>query len=1041
MPALRGVFVRTIFFGLVLLGLLVPDSSFSQTGTTRGKEFYISALPNAATTNGNELRLFLTTLNDANVRLEVLGMGYEREFFMTANSSFIVDIPDQFLPSLAEEIEQIGIYVQADAEINMYAINQANATTDGAMILPWASLGDYYMIHSYNVPPPQVSVTPQQFAVQATEDSTIIDITFSAQISVQDNITYQAGETIELRLNRGEQIIYNSTGDMSGTTVRARPGPDGECRKIAVFAGHLTTLVGEEQGPDHLYEQMYAVADWGKEYVMIPSETRFTGDLVKILAAENNTRVRVLGGVDVLDRGESIIYDFDEVTYIEADKPVSAIQLTKGRNADSDLRGNSFADPFMTFLSPSNQTVNELAFILMTNQRMEGHYVNVVTPTENLEVYINNTDISDRFNPVPGKPEYSWASFSLNPTFYRMSSPNGFVAHAYAFGEAESIGYALGGDLGDFRVTIDDEQQGLVSDGNFEAVVCEASELTLAVSSEIAALKDAYTEFTWDMGDGTILTGDTVRHNYGGPGDYPVRMTASKALSSCSNVFVDRLVRIVPDGIEAISGPASVCPDAQDIVYDALGTLTDYSYQWFVDGGTIDGSSTGTSIAIDWNIADPGARVRVLARSPSGCLSDTLDYPVVLNEFLEPLRPIGPTQLCTVDITNLIYYTPPATGSVYTWQIDGGTILSGQGTNQVSVEWNGIGTHSIWYTESTTTTSSLCDGTSPPLEVIVYEPLTSTPEVTPVTCFGEADGSISLSITGGLGPYTVAWNSGDTGVQVTGRIAGAYNYTVTDALGCELEQMVEMTQPQPLSGFVNVNDAVCNGFRGSATAEISGGTAPYTYEWSVTGLPNARTAPGLGRGSYSVRVTDVNDCEINLNFSVEEPSELVADLTMEQACPGADDGRLVVDVSGGVAPYTYNWAFAPTNNDPELAGITDGTYSLNVVDAAGCTLNLTGVVTNQTPRITLPTAFSPNGDGQNDFFGAVFNCVLDFRMVVYNRWGNVVFSANQIDQGWDGTFEGQLAPNGSYTYDVQYSGVLNGTPFVENVRGFFKVVR
>lgn len=1041
MPDLRRVFVRTTFLGLVLLGALVLNQSLAQTGTTRGREFYISVMPNAATTNDNQIRIYLATLNEANVRMEVIGTDYTQAFLMTPNSSFILDIPNTYYPTGTEIIEQIGIYIESDAEINAYALNQANATTDGAMILPWASLSDYYMVHSYNVPPPQTSVTPQQFAILATEDSTMVDITFSAPTTVDGNVTHQAGESIVVELMRGQQIIYNSTGDMSGTIVRSRPAANGDCKKIAVFAGHLTTLVGTEQGPDHLYEQMYAVADWGTEYVMIPSETRFTGDVVKVLAAEDNTQVRVLGGVDVLNQGESVLYDFDEVTYIEADKPISVIQLTKGRQADSNIRGDQFADPFMTFLSPANQTVNELAFILMTNFRMERHYVNVVTPSENLAVFLNDQDISDRFRLVPGNTDYSYASFSLNPTFHRLASPNGFVAHAYAFGEAESIGYALGGDLGDFRVRIEDEQQGVVSDGNFAATICEASELTLTVGSDIAALKDVYTVFEWDMGDGTVLLGDTVRHNYGEPGSFPVRMTASKAGSNCSNVFVDRLIQIIPDGIEGIIGPASVCPDAQDINYEATGTLDGYTYEWFVDGGNVDGSRFGTSVTVDWAIADPGARVRVLARSPTGCLSDTINFDVVLNEFLEPLRPIGPAQLCTEDITSIGYFTPPATGSTYTWEVDGGTIVSGQGTNQVQVAWNGIGTHSIWYTESTSTVSSLCDGTSPPLQVTVFDPLVATPEITPVSCFGQSDGRIRLEVSGGLGPYEVRWATGETGIQVGSRSAGTYSVTVTDALGCELEQEVIMTQPQALSGFMEIQDAVCNGFRGTARAVISGGTAPYSYDWSTDVPTTSSLADQLGRGQYSVRVTDVNDCEIILNFDIAEPSALVAELTMEQACPGASDGRLVVDVSGGVAPYTYNWEFAPGQNDSELSDITDGSYNLSVVDAAGCTLDLTGVVTNQTPRISIPTAFSPNGDGDNETFGPVYNCALDFRMIIYNRWGNVVFSSTDIDTGWDGNFEGKPVPAGSYTYDAQYSGVLNGTPFVENVRGYLKVVR
>lgn len=1026
---------------LTLLGLLFAHISYSQTGTTRGEEFYISMMPNASNVNDNEIRIYFSTLVRANVSVEIIGSDFKQNFVLAANTELDIFIPAEFFPVNTEQIEAIGIYVESDAEISVYAINQANATTDGSMILPYTSLGDEYLINSYNVLPPQTSITPQQFSVLATEDSTLVDITFTARTNIENVFSFQAGESTTIELMRGEQIYFSSVDDMTGTLVRSRPADDGTCKKIAVFAGHNTTLVGPEQGPDHLYNQMYPVSEWGKEYVALPFETRFTGDPIKILAAENNTRVTINGSPITLNRGQWSITEVLAPTYIAADKPISVIQLTKGRQADNDIRADEFADPFMFALSPANQIVKDLGFVVMTTPRMVRHYVQVVTLTQNLNVTLNGNDISDRFEPVAANPVYSHATFTLNPAFHQMSSTNGFVAHSYAFGEAESIGYALGGDLGDFDVTIEDSQLGIVSNGNFAATICQASELTLTVSSDIPALKDAYTVFEWDMGDGTILYGDVVKHKYAGPGQYAIRMTAFRGSNNCTSVFVDRLIEVVPDGIEAIEGPVSVCPDAEDIVYNAAGIIPDYTYEWFVDGGSIDGSRTGTSVTIDWDIANPGARVRVVARSPIGCLSDTLDLPIVLNEFLEPARPTGPAQLCTEDISAIGYNTFPANGSTYTWFADGGTIVSGQGTHEVLVEWDGIGTHSIWFVESATTNSSLCDGTSPPLEVIVYDPLIITPAITPVSCFGESDGMINLDISGGLGPYDVRWRTGEAGETLTGLVAGDYTVVVTDALGCILEQEVSMSQPALLEGFMDVQDALCNGFRGTATANVNGGVAPYRYEWSTNAVTNTNTLDRLNSGSYSVRITDANDCEINLNFRVEEPSALVAELTMEQACPDAADGSLSLDVTGGTAPYTYNWVFDPSESASSVTDIAAGNYDVTVVDAAGCSLELNGEVTNLTPRINFPTAFSPNGDGWNDEFKAVFNCALDFRMLIFNRWGNIIFQSRDINVGWNGEVDGEPAPDGSYTYEIQYNGTFNGRPFFETVRGYIRVAR
>lgn len=163
--------------------MLFLNQSFAQTGTTRGKEFYISILENSATTEAHKVKMFLSTFNQASVGLEV-GTGFNQNLFLTPNSWVIVDIPDAYFHTAPEIKEQIGIYIGSDEEISAFVVNQATATTDGSMPLPVASMEDYYMINSYNVLPPLTRVTPQQLSLLATEDSTIVDIIFTAPTDI-----------------------------------------------------------------------------------------------------------------------------------------------------------------------------------------------------------------------------------------------------------------------------------------------------------------------------------------------------------------------------------------------------------------------------------------------------------------------------------------------------------------------------------------------------------------------------------------------------------------------------------------------------------------------------------------------------------------------------------------------------------------------------------------------------------------------------------------------------------------------------------------
>ncbi|MBO6759585.1 MAG: gliding motility-associated C-terminal domain-containing protein, partial [Roseivirga sp.] len=122
-------------------------------------------------------------------------------------------------------------------------------------------------------------------------------------------------------------------------------------------------------------------------------------------------------------------------------------------------------------------------------------------------------------------------------------------------------------------------------------------------------------------------------------------------------------------------------------------------------------------------------------------------------------------------------------------------------------------------------------------------------------------------------------------------------------------------------------------------------------------------------------------------------------------------------------------------------GFKQGTYSVTVTDANGCTTTGSQIVEEATPKIVLPNAFSPNGDGSNETFRPSNSCPVEYQLTIYNRWGNVIFHTNDISLGWDGTFNGSDAPEGKYSYFASWVIEANNITSTEEVRGEFKLIR
>ncbi len=221
-------------------------------------------------------------------------------------------------------------------------------------------------------------------------------------------------------------------------------------------------------------------------------------------------------------------------------------------------------------------------------------------------------------------------------------------------------------------------------------------------------------------------------------------------------------------------------------------------------------------------------------------------------------------------------------------------------------------------------------------------------------CFGEATARFSLSVQGGKKPYTYDWYRNgkwigeDSVLPTTEMQAGLYQITVHDANGITSRDSLRVNQPEPLSVNTHIRDASAWQFKnGEIRVEITGGVPPYNLRWDNGSTENL--LPDIGRGTYSLEITDAHFCRLNRNYRVNSPDSLyIASMAVHHTTENKNNGAVYLNVQGGMLPYAYRWEDAYGNtlqNDSAQQGtfmlenLSQGIYRLHLSDAGGASLD------------------------------------------------------------------------------------------------------
>ena len=315
----------------------------------------------------------------------------------------------------------------------------------------------------------------------------------------------------------------------------------------------------------------------------------------------------------------------------------------------------------------------------------------------------------------------------------------------------------------------------------------------------------------------------------------------------------------------------------------------------------------------------------------------------------------------------------------------------------------------------------------------LYLRVTTEPElllnmVMDATC-NEDNGEIKVNASGGTAPYRYVYlPSGET-ASFEGLSAGHYHLQMIDSIGCSADAEFTIENIIHHVNLVEVTDAHCGRADGAVQIAASGGYGEYTYQWSSPITSTSSLALSVPAGTYSVAVVDSDGCSLSLSF-------IVHDIPGPHACftfNTANEKKVTFINCTSQDVVNWYWSFGDGGNSTEWQPThtyeETGAYPvvLTVEDGNQCVDSVSLMyVIHEVPTFYLPSAFIPESDiAENKVFKPIGNSISEenYEMLVFDRWGQLVFVSKHPEFGWDGHIGKSMAPQGTYTYQIKYQDI------------------
>lgn len=519
-------------------------------------------------------------------------------------------------------------------------------------------------------------------------------------------------------------------------------------------------------------------------------------------------------------------------------------------------------------------------------------------------------------------------------------------------------------------------------------------------------------------------------------GMYGVKTVTANGCASIKST-TNVIVSAYPQSPTVASAFVSVCENGT-LTLTANSFVTGATFEWSGNGTT----STNNPLVLN-NVTLAQTGIYSVRIKFGNCYSLPVDVDVTVKPL--PSTPTITSDSVTCEGVPYTFTTPTVAGAVYTWTDPSGSTFSTQQNPTFTPTTASAGIYKLMVTVNS------CNSAVKIFNLKVKSQ-PKKPTISSVSTPICPNDTLRVFVTDTVANSTYQWTgpSGFTSTKDTiiftkfPIVAGTYQL-VRFVNGCpsDTTKLNLTTQAAPSKPVVKNTAPVCEGNPFTISADTIAGV---TYQW--TG-PNGFTSTkqtitfsksiAANAGTYTLKVTNNKGCSSLMSSTNVVVYAKIDTLPIQITGSVCENDTVTLTAPAGYS--SYKWSRGDTSRSIRTG--KTGTYRVSVINALGCPSSGTTAVTREecVPNIYVADAFTPNGDGNNDYFEVHGNGVTKFEMKVYNRWGECIFYAKSLYEVWNGRFNNNECPSGDYAYVIDYEITHKGQTQSKRKTGMFQLIR